>query len=412
MKHAATILTALLLVSAGSAGAQETDPRVGLRAGTTDAGSAIRHMELLASHAKPEGFFNATNPATSGFSNTDLAFSGNYAFVGNYTGWQAFDISDPTNLRLKIGVLCPGGQGDVSVYRNLLVMSAQETRGRLDCGAQGVQDTVSAERIRGIRIFDISDMDNPRQVAAVQTCRGSHTHSLVTSPSDPENLYVYISGTSAPRPAAEMPGCSRGEPDEDPNTSYWRIEVVQVPLNAPQDARIVSAPRVFSDSAGNIAGLWQGGNHGEGTQRTSRTNQCHDITSYPDIGLAGGACAGNGILFDITDPVNPRRIDAVLDPNFAYWHSATFNNDGTKLLFSDEWGGGGGPKCREGDRPEWGANAIFTIENRRLRFQSYYKLPSYQSETENCVAHNGSLVPVPGRDIMVQAWYQGGISVF
>jgi hypothetical protein len=141
--------------------------------------------------------------------------------------------------------------------------------------------------------------------------------------------------------------------------------------------------------------------------------QCHDITVYPAKGLAGGACEGHGFLLDISDPVNPKRLDAVADSNFAYWHSATFNNDGTKLLFSDEWGGGGAPKCRATDKKEWGSDAIFTIgPDRKLHFQSYYKLPAAQTDKENCVAHNGSLIPIPGRDVMVQAWYQGGISVF
>ncbi len=389
------------------------DPRIGLKPGLTDAGEAIRNLALVAKLPKPEGFFDPTNPGSGGFSNTDLAFSGNYMFMGNYHGWQAWDVSNPASPKLRVAVVCPGGQGDVSVYRNLLFMSAQETRGRLDCGTGGVQDTVSTDRFRGVRIFDISDIDNPRQVAAVQTCRGSHTHSLVSSPRDPNNVYVYVSGTSAPRPAAEMPGCSRLAPDEDPNTSYWRIEVIQVPLASPQQSRIVSAPRIFADrETGEIAGLWPGGAHGPGTQTTSRTNQCHDITAYPDLGIAGGACAGNGILLDISDPANPVRIEEVVDPNFAYWHSATFNNDGTSVIFTDEWGGGNAPRCRETDPPTWGADALFHVVDRKLRLAGYYKLPVPQTNLENCVAHNGSLIPVPGRDIKVQAWYQGGISVF
>jgi hypothetical protein len=189
--------------------------------------------------------------------------------------------------------------------------------------------------------------------------------------------------------------------------------VIRVPLAAPQDARVINAPRIFTDSAtGAIAGLWKGGSHGVGTQSTAPTNMCHDITVYTAIGLAAGACSGNGILLDIRDPANPKRIAEVSDPNFAYWHSATFNNDGTKVLFTDEWGGGTQPRCQATDRPEWGADAIFTLVNGKLRLASYYKLPAPQTAQENCVAHNGSLIPVPGRDIMVQAWYQGGVSVF
>ncbi len=388
------------------------DPRIGLKAGWTDAESAIWNLAHVASLPRAEGFFNPDTPGDGAFSNTDLAFQGDLFFQGNYNGFQIYDISDPTDPRLRVAVVCPGGQGDVSVYGDLLFMSAQETRGRLDCGTQGVQDTVSVERFRGVRIFDISNLDDVRQLAAVQSCRGSHTHTLVKDPDDDENLYVYIQGTSDVRPGEELEGCSGLSPDEDPNTALFRIEVIQVPLAAPEEARIVSMPRLFADPAtGNIAGLWEGGDHGEGTQQTSETNRCHDITVYPELGLAGGACSGNGLLLDISDPVNPVRIDEVVDPNFAYWHSATFNNDGTKILFTDEWGGGGAARCRASDPKDWGANAIFEIEDGMMELAGYYKLPVPQTEMENCVAHNGSLIPVPGRDIFVQAWYQGGLSM-
>jgi hypothetical protein len=309
--------------------------------------------------------------------------------------------------------VCPGGQGDVSVHGNLLIQSVEHTRARIDCGTQGVQATVSPERFRGIRIFDISDLGKPRQVAAVQTCRGSHTHTLVIDPDDKANLYVYGSGTGTVRSAEELAGCSGLKPEEDPNTALFSIDVIQVPLSAPETSRIVNRPRIFADPAtGAISGLWQGGNHGPGTQTTRLTSQCHDITVFPEVGLAAGACAGNGILLDISDPVKPVRLDQVTDKNFAYWHSATFNNDGSKVIFTDEWGGGTRPRCRATDAPTWGANAIFDIVDRRMRFASYYKMPAAQTEQENCVAHNGSIVPVPGRDIMVQGWYQGGVSVF
>ena len=301
----------------------------------------------------------------------------------------------------------------MSVHGNLLIMSVEQTRGRLDCGTQGVQEPVSAERFRGIRIFDITDMRKPKQVAAVQTCRGSHTHTLVPDPKDKANLYVYGSGTSTVRSAEELAGCSGKDPKEDPNTALFSIDVIQIPIAAPDKARIVNRPRIFADpKTGAIAGLWQGGDYGPGTQRSRVTSQCHDITVFPEIGLAAGACAGNGILLDISDPVNPVRLDQVSDKNFAYWHSATFNNDGSKVIFTDEWGGGTRPRCRATDPPTWGADAIFDIVDRKMRFGGYYKMPAPQTDQENCVAHNGSLIPVPGRDIMVQAWYQGGMSVF
>ncbi len=420
------------------------DPRVGLKAGLHDAGEAVKNMERIASLAKPEGFFDPNNPAGRAsppepppdargrgatpaspppfdpvvsnrlaYTNSDLAFTGNHVVVGNYHGFNTYDVERPNRPKLLASVVCPGGQGDVSVHGHLLFMSVEQTRGRLDCGTQGVQTPVSGERFRGIRIFDISDLNKPKQLAAIQTCRGSHTHTLVIDPKDSTNLYVYGSGTSSVRSAEELAGCSGLDPKEDPNTALFSIDVIQVPLAAPQNAKIVNRPRIFLDTeTGNIAGLWQGGNHGEGTQTSRATNQCHDITVFPELGLAAGACSGNGILLDISDPKNPVRLDQVVDKNFAYWHSATFNNDGTKVIFTDEWGGGGRPRCRASDPPNWGADAIFDIVDRKLRFGGYFKMPAPQTEQENCVAHNGSLIPVPGRDIMVQGWYQGGISVF
>jgi hypothetical protein len=459
MRSAAIRLLALgaVLLGVGVAGvAQERrtdDPRIGLRGGLRDAGQASRNMELVSSLGKPEGFFDpkapggiptppepanapeggtpaggtsaGAAPATAPqqppprpspalyFANTDLAFRERYLFLGSFHGFNTYDIENARKPRLVASVVCPGGQGDVSVHGNLLIQSVEHTRARLDCGTQGVEATVSAERFRGIRIFDITDLNTPRQVAAVQTCRGSHTHTLVIDPDDKANLYVYGSGTGAVRSAEELAGCSGLKPEEDPNTALFSIDVIQVPLATPQNARIVNRPRIFADLAtGAISGLWQGGNHGPGTQTTRLTSQCHDITVFPEIGLAAGACAGNGILLDISDPVNPVRLDHVIDKNFAYWHSATINNDGTKVIFTDEWGGGTRPRCRATDSPTWGANAIFDIVDRKMRFASYYKLPAPQTEQENCVAHNGSLIPVPGRDIMVQGWYQGGVSVF
>jgi hypothetical protein len=401
-----------VLTSAMVASAQTpSDPRVGLSAGWRDAGQAASNMELVSHRDKPEGWFDTARLGSFSFANSDLAFQGTRVFQGGWRGFHVWDIADPANPTIRTSIVCPGGQGDPSVYGNLLFLSVEETSGRVDCGTQGVRDTVSAERFRGVRIFDISNIAQPKQVAAVQTCRGSHTHTLVTDPKDSSRVYVYVSGTSVVRSPSELAGCSALPPDQDSTTSYFRIEVIEVPLARPQEARVVNMPRLFADSSGAIAGLWKGGAHGEGTQSTSQTDQCHDITVYPAIGLGAGACSGNGILLDISDPANPTRIDEVIDPNFAYWHSATFNNDGSTVLYTDEWGGGTQPRCRATDRPEWGADAIFTLENRKLHFASYYKLPAAQTATENCVAHNGSLVPVPGRDIMVQAWYQGGVSV-
>ncbi len=347
------------------------------------------------------------------FGNTDLAFADDRVFVGSHHGFNTYRVEVPASPQLVTSVVCPGGQGDVSVVGNLLVMSVEQTRGRLDCGLQGVAEPVSAARFRGIRIFDIGDMRMPRQVAAVQTCRGSHTHTVVTDPDDAGNVYVYGSGSGGVRSAEELEGCSDESPAENPDTALFRIDVIRIPLGSPEDAAVVSRPQVFRNpETGAAAGLWPGGDHGPGTQRSAESSRCHDITAFPELGLAAGACSGNGILLDISDPVNPVRLDDVIDPAFAFWHSATFNNDGTKVLFTDEWGGGGRPRCRASDPREWGANALYDIVDGKMEFRSHYKLPAPQTDRENCVAHNGSLVPVPGRDIMVQAWYQGGISVF
>ena len=463
---------ALALLLSGAALAQSSaDPRVGLAAGLFDAEEAAWNLRKLSSTPPPEAFVGKTN--------SDLAFKGDYAIQGNYNGVIVWDLSDPAQPELVTEYVCPASQSDVSVYGDLLFVSGEGLEGRLDCGTEGVDTQVSTDRLRGIRIFDISDIRDPQYVSNVQTCRGSHTHSVLKDPADDENVYVYVSGSAPVRPAEELPGCVGASPDGDPESALFRIEVIKVPLDAPETAAIVSSPRIFEDLAAppqretmapadlravdeakaagkftaTLAGQervlpdpfaqsllaqiveerggagpptaadstalrgriqeiiearFGGGGDGDGRGPT----QCHDITLYPEIGLAGGACEGYGLLLDISDPVNPTRLAAVADSNFAYWHSATFNNDGTKVLFTDEWGGGGQPKCRVDDPVEWGANAIFAIREGDLEFESYYKLPAPQSTEENCVAHNGSLVPIPGRDVMVQSWYQGGISVF
>ena len=342
------------------------------------------------------------------FANTDMAFFDDIMIAGNYHGFNIYRLGKDGVPNLMSSVVCPGGQGDVSVVGNILIMSVEQTRGRVDCGLQGVEGDVSEDRFRGLRIFDISDLTRPRQVGGVQTCRGSHTHSVVSA--NDERIIVYNSGTSSVRETEELPRCI--ENPADSRTALFSIDVIEIPVANPGAARIVKSPRVFADTkTGEIAGLWEGGDSGAGTQRTAQTDQCHDITVFPSKNIAAGACSGNGILMDISDPMNPVRIDAVFDKGFAYWHSATFNNDGTKVIFTDEWGGGGRPRCRASDPMTWGANAIYNIVDGKLEFQSHYKMPGPQGDMENCVAHNGSIVPVPGRDIFVQSWYQGGISL-
>ena len=453
------------------------DPRNTLKAGLFDAAEYTSNLKVVARAVSPKGFLGETN--------SDLAFTGNYVIQGNYNGPVVWDISTPSAPTLVVAYECPASQNDVSVYKNLLFMSAEAMNGRVDCTPGGVKDVVSKDRVRGVRIFDITNIREPKLVANVQTCRGSHTHTVLEDPKDKDHVYIYVSGSSGIRPAGELAECVSA-PSGDANSSRLRIEIIKVPLANPAAAAVVGRANIF-------AGLGAAKSHGESpadkaemdaakakgaftimipamneeivlpnqfvtpvidsivkargattataadtvaarpvvnalvmrmlaaqgmdkppaaATTVNEGSQCHDITVYPALGLAGGACEGHGILLDISNPVAPVRLDAVADSNFAYWHSATFNNDGTKMLFSDEWGGGGSPKCRALDKPEWGANAIFSIVNRKLVFQSYYKIPTYQTKNENCVAHNGSLIPIPGRDVMVQSWYQGGISVF
>jgi len=439
---------------AGMMGSDTNDPRAKLSPGIYDAGETalgIKHLLLV---KKPNAFhLGSDDPndpsvqktlgllgigdtskipktvqlvtAQLAFANSDLAFHGNHLFLGNFYGVNIYDISNPAKATLVTSMICPGGQGDVSVYRNLMFMSVEMPNGRVDCGTQGfppppapaagpdhkpAPPSAQKDRFRGVRVFDITDIKNPKQVAAVQTCRGSHTHTLVVDPNDKNNVYIYVSGTSFVRQSEELAGCVDEAPDKDKNTARFRIDVIKVPLATPQDAQIVSTPRIFGDpQTGAFNALKSGGTHGK--TPPTETDQCHDITVYSAIGLAAGACSGNGILLDIKDPVNPKRLDAVNDPNYAYWHSASFSNDGKKVVFTDEWGGGLGARCRANDPNKWGADAIFNLEDNKLKFASYYKMPAAQSDSENCVAHNGSLIPIPGRDIEVQGWYQGGISV-
>ncbi len=409
------------------------DPRSGLAPGLFIADEAILNMELITSLRKPTGFFDPNNPTAKGsedltednenkttaeisrslrspmlsFANTDMAFKDNILIAGSYHGFNIYELNDNGIPSLISSVVCPGGQGDVSIVDDLLIMSVEENRSRVDCGLEGVNRDSSSDRFRGIRIFDISDLTKPKQVGAVQTCRGSHTHSVVSS-SD-KKIIVYNSGTGRVRDNEELSECFGWDGG---GTSYFTIDIIEIPIKNPSESKIVKSPAVFMDmETGRVAGLWRGGDHGDDTQDTEPTDQCHDITVFPSANIAAGACSGNGILFDITDPYNPKRLDVVSDVGFAYWHSATFNNDGTKVIFTDEWGGGGRARCRAWDPLDWGADAIYDIVDNKLEFKSHYKMPAPQLETENCVAHNGSIIPIPDRDIFVQAWYQGGISI-
>jgi len=429
-----------------SGAAPSPDPRVGLKPGLWDAGQAAWNLRVVSSTPPTEKSLGLNaqgqpihwgDPDSRIPTHSDLAFFGKYAIEGNYNGFEIWDISNPAKPVIAQTYNCPASQNDVSIFKNVLVMSSESNISRSDCGFGGVPDPVSKDRVRGVRLFDISNLQAPKLITAVQTCRGSHTHTVVTQPGDNDNFYIYISGTAQVRSGEELPGCADSSGPDDPNGARFRLEVIKVPLKAPETAAIVSSPRIFNalppappnperaavDQAARAAqqaqrGAAPGGaqgaqaGRGRGNQLPTGPNQCHDITVYPEIGLAGGACAGLGLLLDIHDAAHPERIDFVSDANMSFWHSATFSNDGSKILFSDEWGGGGAPRCRSTDKMEWGADALFTIEDRKMKFHTYYKMPAAQTEQENCVAHNGSLIPIPGRTVMVQAWYQGGVSIF
>jgi hypothetical protein len=467
------VASSLALVSPASAQSSTNDPRVGLKAGLYDAGVAAKGLDLVAHRNKGE-VFKPNAPGGLTYANSDLAFGGRYLYQGNFSGFQIWDIANPLQPKLTNAYACFTEQGDVSIYGHLLFVSAENTGNRLDCGTQGVHDSVSKDRMLGVRIFDVANPLHPVQVAAVQTCRGSHTHTLVPDPTDKGVVYVYVSGLARVRSGTEMPGCESGDVT-DPNSAMFRIEVIRVPLAHPEQARIVSSPRIFNDltappthgvayadtangagveaarrflprlglpasttaaDSNRVAQLYAAlmANRDDttrvhaltdslrllgatvrapgGGQARGGPSQCHDITVYPAVNLAAGACSGYGILLDIKDPAHPVRVQAVSDSNFAFWHSATFSNDASKLVYTDEWGGGTQPKCRATDPIDWGADALFTLKDGKLTHVGYYKVPAAQTPEENCVAHNGGLIPVPGRDIMVQGWYQGGISVF
>ncbi|MGE5144738.1 MAG: LVIVD repeat-containing protein [Acidobacteriota bacterium] len=481
-QSAAAILVIAGVFNAARLAAQQPnpDPRIGLRAGWMDAAQAAWNMRLVSTNPPPKEFIPA-EPGDFGYMNSDIAFQGHYVIQGSFRGFQVWDVSDPVHPTRTTLNICPDMQSDVSVYRHLLFVSGESLDGRVDCGTQGVQGPASPDRFRGIRIYDISDLAHPKTVAAVQTCRGSHTHTVVTDPHDTGAVFVYVSGQAPVRPAEELAGCVGASPDQDTSSALYRLDVIRVPLAAPEKAQIVSHPRIFEGlskvtahgmapvdsiqatktvdslkAAGAFAVIMEDqafvlpaqgfvtplldsvvrarGGSGAPTAADSAAlrnalqgivdammkgppthrgpDQCHDVTVYPALGIGAGACAEYGLLLDIKDAAHPTRIAAASDSNFSYWHSATFNNDGSKVLFTDEWGGGVGPKCRKTDRPQWGADALFTIANGVLTFAGYYKLPVPQTDKENCVAHNGNLIPVPGRDIMVQGWYQGGVSVF
>jgi hypothetical protein len=382
------------------------DPRVGLAPGVRNtAGIAAHNLRLVSYTPKPAEFDSARGLA---YINSDLAFRGDLIYQGNFSGFSVWDVSNPRQPVNLSTVVCATDQGDPSIYGNLLFISAESPRARADCGMQGVQ--AGKDRMRGVRIFDVSNPRSPKLIKNVQTCRGSHTHTIVPDPDDKNTIYIYVGGSSSVRDPSEMPECSGGSVAENPNTAQYRVDIIRVPLRNPQDASVIGYARIFehlprSPGRGGVAAS-------DTATRSLGPQGCHDLTSYPEFNLVAGSCGSFGILLDVHNPEQPIRLDAKSDLNFSLWHTAVFSNDGERVVFTDEWGGGTAPRCRITDPQRLGGNTILSIANGRMTQHGYFKMLAAQKNTENCVSHNGGLIPVPGRDIMVQGWYQGGVNVF
>ena len=432
MGNARTLCTMALTLALAAAPALHAqtyptgnDPRNGLKPGLLDAGTAMSGMRLVSFTPKPTEFDSISGLT---FINSDLAFRGNRVYQGNFSGFSIWDVSNPAKpVRLSV-VSCVTSQGDPSIHGNLLFISAEGGGNRNDCAKGGVENP--RDNMAGVRIYDVADPRNPRLVKNVQTCKGSHTHTLVPSPTDKGVVYIYISGSGNPRPDSVLAGCKAGTDPADESNSLYRLDVIKVPLANPSQAEVVTGARVFTGlgpapratgrpARGGRAGGGGGGRAGTGSGADTAPpvpqygpRNCHDVTAYPAVGLLAGACGSYGLLVDISNPERPVRLDAVADTNFSLWHTAVFSNDGSKVVFSDEWGGGTQPMCQATSMLEMGGNTILTIgPDRKYKQHAYFKLPSAQTAQENCVSHNGGLVPVPGRDIMVQGWYQGGVDV-
>ncbi len=387
------------------------DARNTLKAGLLDAGSAIKGMRLV-SFTRKATEFDTLSGLT--FVNSDLAFGGNYLYQGNFSGFSIWDISNPAKPAKVAVVSCVTSQGDPSIIGNLLFVSAEGGGNRNDCAKGGVKDP--KDHMAGVRIYDVSDKKNPKLIKNVQTCKGSHTHTVVPSPTDKGVVYLYVSGNQGARPDSELAGCKTGDDPADESNSMFRLDVIKVPLANPSQAEVVTGARIFTGMtpAPNRAGGRGGraGAAGGAAPPPTGPRNCHDVSAYPAMNLLAGACASYGLLVDISNPEKPVRLDAAADTNFSLWHTAVFSNDGKKVVFTDEWGGGTSPNCQATNMLEMGGNTTLTISaDKKFKQHAYFKLPSAQTPQENCVSHNGSLVPVPGRDIMVQGWYQGGVDV-
>jgi hypothetical protein len=402
------------------------DPRNGLKPGKLDAGTAQSGMKLVSFSPKPAAF-DSTSGLT--FINSDLAFRDHYVYQGNFSGFMVWDVKNPAKPVLAATIVCVTAQGDPSIIGDLLFVSAEGAGNRNDCAKGGIKDSTDhTSHMTGVRIYDVSNPKAPKLIKNVQTCKGSHTHTVIPDPKDKGVVYIYVSGQSNARPETELAGCKNGTDPADETNSLYRLDVIRVPLAHPEQAAVVTGARIFTNmtpapqsAARASRGNNRGGRGGRGATPTDTTlpappptgpRNCHDVTAYPQMHLLAGACASYGLLVDISNPEKPVRLDAKADTNFSLWHTAVFSNDGSKVVYTDEWGGGTAPNCQATSMMEMGGNAILTISaDKKYTQHAYFKIPTAQSAQENCVSHNGGLIPVPGRDLMVQGWYQGGIDV-
>ena len=416
-RRALALVTSLLVVPsllAAQTYPSSQDPRSGLKPGRLDAEVAAHNLRLVSFSPKPPVLDTARGLT---FINSDLAFRDKYVYQGNFAGFTIWDVSVPAKPRVVAAVSCITAQGDPSIYGNLLFLSAEGRGNRNDCAKGGVENP--SDHMAGIRIYDVSNPAAPRLVKNVQSCKGSHTHTIVPDPKDSTVIYIYLSGSQGARPDAELAGCREGTDPADETNSLYRLDIIRVPLAHPEQSEVVGGARIFTglEAAPRAASRAprRPRTPADSTRPTpapSGPRNCHDVTAYPAVGLLAGACASHGLLVDISDPLKPVRLDAVSDTNFSLWHTAVFSNDGKRVVFTDEWGGGTGPMCQATSMMEMGGNTILTIgADRKYTQHAYFKIPTAQTAEENCVSHNGGLIPVPGRDIMVQGWYQGGVSV-
>ena len=403
------------------------DPRSNLKPGRLDAGVAASNMRLVSFSRKPAQFDTVNGLM---FINSDVAFgNGHYAYQGNFAGFTIWDVSKPAKPVVTSVVECITSQGDPTIIGNLLFVSAEGAGNRNDCGKGGVQEP--KDHMAGIRIFDVSNPKAPKLIKNVQTCKGSHTHTVIPSPTDKKVVYLYVSGQQQARPEAELAGCKNGDDPADSTNSLYQLDIIKVPLDHPEQAAVIPGARIFTglDAASECKTLCapadtrrppraaRGGAPGDSANpvpvRTGPRN-CHDVTAYPAMHLLAAACSSHSIMVDISNPEKPVRLSAITDTNnFQGRHTAGFSNDGKKIIMTDEWGGGTGPMCQAGSIMELGGNTIISLSQdaKKQTQRAYFKLPAAQSAEENCVSHNGGIIPVPGRDLYVQGWYQGGVDI-